>query len=135
MDGLPTLTAFPSRHLSSCAALSLPLLEALLLQRHPHRARPDAFRGVEVAQARATNRFLPEAHTAVPGTWAVAPDAERAEGLLFVYPRQPALVRAYLARGARRVMREWGEEDHEAAGGGAVLEDGEAVMVLQRRAS
>ncbi|KAJ7302306.1 hypothetical protein DFH08DRAFT_75883 [Mycena albidolilacea] len=178
MDGLPTLTASASRHPSSCASLSLPLLdlldavlpppsevtlsvgsgtgllEALFLQRHPHRSSPGYFLGVEVAQARPINRFLPEANTTVVlGTWAVAPgEAERAEGLMFVYPRQPALVRAYLGRATRvrtvvwigprcdvddfvGVMREWGEEDQEATGGRAVVEDGEMVMVFRSRVS
>ncbi|KAJ7017842.1 hypothetical protein C8F04DRAFT_418508 [Mycena alexandri] len=178
MDGLPTLTASASRHPSSCASLSLSLLdlldavlpppseltlsvgsgtgllEALFLQRHPHRSSPASFLGVEVAQARPINRFLPEANTAVVlGTWAVVPgEAERAEGLMFVYPRQPGLVRAYLGRGTtvrtvvwigprcdvddfEGVMREWGEEDQEATGGGAAVEDGEMVMVFRRRVS
>ncbi|KAJ7271291.1 hypothetical protein B0H12DRAFT_1200294 [Mycena haematopus] len=179
MDDLPTLTASASRHSSSCASLSLPLLdlldavmppppaltlsvgsgpgllEALLLQRHPHRCSPRSFLGVDVAQtpapAHPVNRFLPTANTAlVPGTWAVAPEAGSAEGLLFVYPRQPALVHAYLERGTRvrtvvwigprcdvgefeGVMREWGEEDRAATGGGAVVEDGERVLVFRRR--
>ncbi|KAF8192774.1 hypothetical protein K438DRAFT_1969900 [Mycena galopus ATCC 62051] len=178
MPGLPTLTASASRHPSSCASLSLPLLdlldpvlpppsgltlsvgsgtgllEALFLQRHPHRSSPDSFLGVEVAQDRPINRFLPETNTAVVlGTWAVASDkVEHAEGLMFIYPRQPALVRAYLARGTRvrtvvwigprcdvrdfeDVMGEWGEEDQEATAGGAVVEDGEVVSVFRRRAS
>jgi hypothetical protein len=175
MDCVPKLTASTSRHPFSCAALSLPLLdlldavlpppceltlsvgsgtgllEALFLQRHPHRSSPDSFLGVEVSQTRPINRFLPEANTAVvPGTWAIAPS--EAEGLMFVYPRQPGLVRVYLGQGTRlrtvvwigprcdvadfeAVMREWGEEDQGAMRGGALVEDGEMVMVFRRRLS
>jgi hypothetical protein len=32
-------------------------------------------------------------------------------------------------------MREWGEEDQEATGGRAVVEDGEMVMVFRSRVS
>ncbi|KAJ7204304.1 hypothetical protein B0H12DRAFT_1035330 [Mycena haematopus] len=182
MDALPRLTASASRHSSSCASLSLPLLdlldavlppppaltlsvgsgpgllEALLLQRHPHRSSPLSFLGVDVAQPRArptVNRFLRTVNTAlVPGTWAVALEATRAEGLLFVYPRQPALVWAYLARGRSErvrtvvwigprcdvaefggVMAEWGEEDRGATRGAAGVEDGEKVLVFRRRGS
>ncbi|KAF7352030.1 hypothetical protein MVEN_01165300 [Mycena venus] len=130
------------------------LLEALFLQRYPHRSSPDSFLGVEVTQTRPINRFLPAANTIVVlGTWAVAPgEAECAEGLMFVYPRQPTLVRAYLERGTRvrtvvwigprcdvgdfeGVMMEWGEQDQEATRGGAVVEDGEVAMVFRRRVS
>ncbi|KAJ6496253.1 hypothetical protein C8R45DRAFT_156183 [Mycena sanguinolenta] len=178
MENLPTLTALPLRHPSSCASLSLPLLdlldavlppaskltlsvgsgtgllEALLLSRHPHRVSPTSFLGIEVAQPRPVNRFLPpENAAAVLGTWAVAPDAERAEGLMFVYPRQPGLVRAYLERGTSvrtvvwigprcdvddfvDVLREWGEEEDQAARvGGPVVEDGEMMLVFRRRMS
>ncbi|KAF7364311.1 hypothetical protein MSAN_01091100 [Mycena sanguinolenta] len=177
MNALPSLTNSPSRHPSSCASLSLPLLdlldaalpspseltlsvgagagllEALLLQRYPHRASPTSFLGVEITQSRPVNRFLPPENTAVVlGTWAIAPDAERAEGLMFVYPRQPGLVRAYLERGMgvrtvvwigprcdvddfATVLREWGDEDQGAMAGGAVVEDGEMVLVFRRRVS
>ncbi|KAJ7824755.1 hypothetical protein B0H14DRAFT_3088706 [Mycena olivaceomarginata] len=162
MDCVPKLTASTSRHPFSCASLSLPLLdlldavlpppceltlsvgsgtgllEALFLQRHPHRSSSDSFLGVEVSQTRPINRFLPEANTAVvPGTWAIAPS--EAEGLMFVYPRQPGLVRVYLGQGTRlRTVvwigpREWGEEDQGAMRGGALVEDGEMVMVFRRR--
>ncbi|KAJ7107844.1 hypothetical protein C8R44DRAFT_885241 [Mycena epipterygia] len=79
MDGLPMLTASASRHPSSYASLSLPLLDLLdavlpppseltlsvgsgtgllkalskrfesFLQHQPHRSSPDSFLGVEVA--------------------------------------------------------------------------------------
>ncbi|KAK3378844.1 hypothetical protein B0T24DRAFT_610148 [Lasiosphaeria ovina] len=135
------------------------LLEALLLLHHPHRAsaNPVSLYGVEVDTpgcAAPVNRFLPEPNAAVvPGTWAVAREAaaEAAEGLLFVYPRQPALMRTYLLRGANvhvavwigpkcdldeftAPLREWGDEDVDVGGRFPVLvENGEAVVVFRRR--
>ncbi|KAJ7337563.1 hypothetical protein DFH08DRAFT_1014760 [Mycena albidolilacea] len=127
MDCVPKLTASTSHHPFSCASLSLPLLdlldtvlpppseltlsvssgtglfEALFLQHHSHHSSPDSFLGVEISQTHPINRFLPEAKSAVvPSTWAIAPgEAERAERLMFVYPRQPGLVQAYLGQGTR----------------------------------
>ncbi|KAK1773531.1 hypothetical protein QBC45DRAFT_75023 [Copromyces sp. CBS 386.78] len=98
---LPTLTTYPSRHPTSCASLSLPLLsllnrvlpppptlslsigsgpgllEALFLHQYPSRSA--SFYGVEVApphsqlkQGKEVNTWLPEQNTVtVPGTWAV----------------------------------------------------------------
>ncbi|KAK0636469.1 hypothetical protein B0T17DRAFT_480704, partial [Bombardia bombarda] len=135
------------------------LLEALLLHHHPRRAgaSPASFYGVEVAgpssppPTQQVNRFLPEPNAVVvAGTWAVANEA--AEGLLFVYPRQPGLVQAYLERGAGRVrvavwigpkcdldeftrpLRAWGVEDGgSGSADGRVVEEGEAVVVFRRR--
>ncbi|KAK0715217.1 hypothetical protein B0H67DRAFT_600909 [Lasiosphaeris hirsuta] len=131
------------------------LLEALLLHHYPARAGTDPITlyGIEVAAAAAAapgpvNRFLPEPHAlVVPGTWAVAPEGVlcRAEGLVFVYPRQAGLVGRYL-RGERvRVvvwvgprcdleemttpLRAWGEVKGEGEG---LVEDGEAVLVFRR---
>ncbi|KAJ7628977.1 hypothetical protein FB45DRAFT_834981 [Roridomyces roridus] len=170
MDSLPTLTSSPLRHPSSCASLSIPLLEllnailptppaltlsvgsgpglleALFLERHPHRT--NSFLGVEVrvTHPRTVNRFLPDLNVVVvPGTWAIAPEAARAEALLFVYPRQPGLISVYLERakevrtvvwiGSRcdvrdfvSVLREWGEESVTASEG--LVEEGEVVMVF-----
>lgn len=191
---LPDLTSpnvdQPLRHQSSCASLSLPLLnllndvlpappsltlsvgsgpgllEALLLGHFPSRAillpaetrggedEDDvqfkaSFYGVEV---KGVNRFLADDNViTVPGTWAIAEEAKTAEGLLFVYPRQPGLLRSYLGGeggedvrvvawiGPRcdldefvGVLGEWGVED-AVAGRGKLVEDGEAVVVYRRR--
>jgi hypothetical protein len=124
MEPLPNLSRSPTRHSSSCASLSLPLLalldatlppppaltlsvgcgagllEALLLQRHPRRA--DSLIGVEVVAEVPVIRYLPEQATSVVGgTWAVANEVGVAEGLMFVYPRSVSLVREYLRRGEK----------------------------------
>jgi len=196
---LPDLTspgvASPLRHQSSCASLSLHLLnllnavlphppsltlsvgsgpgllEALLLHQFPSRAAlipieaPDdhdddddvqpkaSFYGVEV---KGVNRFLPNDNViTVPGTWAIAELSKTAEGLLFVYPRQPGLLRSYLGREGVRVvvwigprcdleefvrpLEDWGVEDVGVGrfmvgeGGEKVVEDGEVVVVYRRR--
>ncbi|KAH7630521.1 hypothetical protein B0T09DRAFT_121380 [Sordaria sp. MPI-SDFR-AT-0083] len=98
---LPIITTTPSRHPTSCASLSLPLLsllnrvlpppptlslsigsgpgllEALFLHHYPQRA--SFFYGVEVApplsqlkEGKEVNTWLPEQNTVtVPGTWAL----------------------------------------------------------------
>ncbi|KAK0620140.1 hypothetical protein B0T14DRAFT_224628 [Immersiella caudata] len=136
MKTLPALTSLPTRHPQSCASLSLPLLtllnsilprppaltlsigsgpgllEAAFLQQYPERgAAPTSFYGVEVVTAPASppvNRFLPEQNSlVVSGTWAVAGEAEEAEGLVFVYPRQSGLVARYLGVGKMVTVVVW----------------------------
>jgi hypothetical protein len=95
------------------------------------------------------NRFLPEQNSlVVSGAWAVAREAEEAEGLAFVYPRQPGLIARYLDVG--KVVRlvvwvgpkcdeeemcgplgHWGIK--EEVGGEGVVEDGETVAVYRKR--
>lgn len=57
--------------------------------------------GVEVRSSPTTapvNRYLPEQHaTTVRGTWELSPLLETTNTLLFVYPRDPALVSRYLS--------------------------------------
>ena len=94
----------------------------------------------------------------VSGTWAIAEQAKAAEGLLFVYPRQPGLLRSYLERGSGSAVRvvvwigprcdldeftsplnDWGVEDVAVGrstpgkGTGKLVEDGEDVVVYRRR--
>ena len=180
MATVPQLTDRPTRHPQCCASLSLPLLalldaalprppsvtlsvgsgpgllEALLLACYPSRAGVDpvvSFYGVEVVTpAEPVNRFLPSPNAVVVlGTWAVAREADAAEGLLFVYPRQETLIAAYLTRAtSARVavwvgprcdvgemtvsLRQWGEEDEDKTlQAGSAVEEGEAVMVFRRR--
>lgn len=57
--------------------------------------------GVEVRSSPTTapvNKYLPEHHyTTVRGTWELSPLLETADTLIFVYPRDPALVSRYLS--------------------------------------
>ncbi|RAL10937.1 uncharacterized protein BO97DRAFT_108335 [Aspergillus homomorphus CBS 101889] len=110
-----TLTPTPQTHPTSCLALSstltsylahiLPntpdftlsigsgsgLLEALITHRHPDVV----VEGVEVSAD--VNRYLEELDLhVVPGTWEVHSRAARARAWMFVYPREPALIRRYL---------------------------------------
>ncbi|KAK4663219.1 hypothetical protein QC763_606705 [Podospora pseudopauciseta] len=170
---LPQLSTSPIRHPSSCCSLSLPLLslldtilppppslalsigsgpgllEALLLHHYP--ARSNSIYGVEVSAPKPVNVFLPEQNTlTVTGTWAVVDSGllKEAGALLFVYPRQPSLVQAYLARwegeivvwiGPRADMEEFGpvfdewavDKEGEDMRKGAV-EAGEGVWVYRR---
>ncbi|KAK4448417.1 hypothetical protein QBC34DRAFT_465823 [Podospora aff. communis PSN243] len=176
MPSLPKLTHLPTRHPRSCASLSLPLLaflndtlppppaptlsvgsgpgllEAAFIHQYPKRsAAPISFYGIEVSTDPASppvNRFLPEQSSlVVPGTWAVAREAEEAEGLVFVYPRQPGLIARYLdaGKGVRVVvwigprcdeeemcepLRRWGVEEEVDEG---LVEEGERVVVYRRR--
>ncbi|KAH8901300.1 hypothetical protein GQ53DRAFT_775894 [Thozetella sp. PMI_491] len=123
---LPPLSALPTRNPSSCASLSVELLdlldanlpappgvtlsvgsgpgllEALFLERHPYRASGGSFFGVEVASNPPVNRFLPQGHTlVVPGTWAIADKAPTAKALIFVYPRETKLLAEYLSQGTQ----------------------------------
>ncbi len=170
---LPRLGNSPTRYPASCVSLSanlidflnlvLPsppsvtlsvgsgpgLLEALLLREYRHRADTKSFFGVEVLAQTPVNRYLPEDNLiVVPGTWAVASEAQAAAACIFVYPRQPSLVAEYLNRGTRlRIviwigpkgdkneyyerLSEWGTEDHRAVEDIALGESEE--MVLFRR--
>jgi hypothetical protein len=128
---LPTLGPSPARHPHCCLSLSLPILAAILsrlpaacplalsvgsgsglLEQLLRRANPRLdLHGAEVA-AGAQNAYLPADRVRrVAGTWQVcAPLAARASAWLFVYPRSPALVRAYLdgtARAARLEVVLW----------------------------
>ncbi|KAI7537162.1 hypothetical protein KC331_g11068 [Hortaea werneckii] len=68
------------------------LLEAMLLK---HSEKPLDLFGVEVSSC--VNKHLPPDRMArVPSTASLHPDAMLASSLMFVYPRMPALVTAYL---------------------------------------
>lgn len=80
------------------------LLEAALIAHAAAASRPPrlTIEGVEVRQPESqvpVNRYLPEPfyHT-VRGTWDVSPrlNDDALTGLMFVYPRQPALVSRYV---------------------------------------
>ena len=115
MVNLPKLSGCPLRHADCCSSLStsiisalrdfipsLPrislsigsgsgLLESLLLQDH----RNSGLFGVEVSAQ--VNKYLPEDRLhIVKGTWDLDPAAWYAEAWLFVYPREPHLLRKYL---------------------------------------
>ncbi|KAK3935435.1 hypothetical protein QBC46DRAFT_271756 [Diplogelasinospora grovesii] len=135
------------------------LLEALFLARYPHRASAGSFMGIEVATPKGTrpvNRFLPQDNViVVPGSWALPDDellGNDTEALLFVYPRQPSLVKAYLNSQNVKVvvwigpkcdldafvptLLDWGELDQEGIEEdqtGKVVEGGEAIMVFRRK--
>ncbi|KAK4171387.1 hypothetical protein QBC36DRAFT_391148 [Triangularia setosa] len=169
---LPKLSTAPTRHSSSCCSLSLPLLsllntllppprlalsigsgpgllEALLLHHYPNRS--NNFYGVEVSAPKPVNIFLPEQNTlTVTGTWAVIDNGllRDAGGLLFVYPRQPSLVRAYLENwkgevvvwiGPRAdveefgpVFEEWGGGEKGQDMGMGLVDEGEGVWIYRR---
>lgn len=59
-----------------------------------------AMEGVEVRtpdDAKPVNRYLPDdKHSEVRGSWELSPRLSHAGALLFVYPREPALVAKYL---------------------------------------
>ncbi|RMY47706.1 hypothetical protein D0863_15572 [Hortaea werneckii] len=68
------------------------LLEAMLLK---HSEKPLDVFGVEVSSC--VNKHLPPDRLAkVPSTTSLHPDAMLASSLMFVYPRMPALLTAYL---------------------------------------
>lgn len=81
------------------------LLEAHLLNHLTSISGPSStkftLQGVEVRSSPTTapvNKYLPEHHsTTVRGTWELSPLLEAADTLLFVYPRDPALVSRYLS--------------------------------------
>jgi hypothetical protein len=116
---LPTLDSNLTHHPDSCLGLSLPLIEqtarllphkprtivsvgsgtglfeALLLQHDPKLI----LYGVEIASNPPVNKYIPEQYTeTVGGTWGLCPLAESAAAYMFVYPRNPKLVREYLSR-------------------------------------
>ncbi|KAK5657647.1 hypothetical protein OQA88_2719 [Cercophora sp. LCS_1] len=178
MDSLPAVEIVPTRYPQSCASISLylfllldrflpappklalsvgsgpGLLEAMFLAASPGRVtEPVSFYGVEVATSEGqqpVNRYLPEQNTlTVPGTWAVAGDVlDETEGLLFVYPRSPALIKEYLDKGKgvkvaiwigpncdiaemTAPLGSWGV-DQKVWQSEEILEGGEAVMVFER---
>lgn len=80
------------------------LLEAHLLNHLsslPNSTSRFTVQGVEVRSsptAAPVNKHLPEQHsTTVRGTWELSPLLKSADTLLFVYPRDPELIRRYLA--------------------------------------
>lgn len=136
------------------------LLEAHLLNHlspQPRSTSPFTVRGVEVRSSPAAapvNKYLPEHHSVtVRGTWELSPFLKSADTLLFVYPRDPELVRRYLAArpaSLRLVLwlgprADWevfggrfqgleGFEDVETIEGGtAGVADFEMVAVVRRR--
>jgi hypothetical protein len=76
------------------------LLEAYLLSRWTEDLSYDInIEGVEVFSDPPVNRYLPEEATnVVTGTWDISTRAVDATALLFVYPRQPDLVKKYMKR-------------------------------------
>jgi hypothetical protein len=80
------------------------LLEAYLLRAFAelpisHSHHDLSVEGVEVASGTLSpvNKYLPEECTyVVKGTWDICPGLTTASTLMFVYPRQPALVAKYL---------------------------------------
>lgn len=136
------------------------LLEARLLTHLaslPNSASKFTIQGVEVRSsptAASVNKYLPEQHSAtVRGTWELSPLLKSADTLLFVYPRDPELVRRYLtSRPASLRLVLWlgphadwevfggcfqGLEGFEDVGviegGTAGVADFEMVAVVQRR--
>ncbi|PYH47878.1 uncharacterized protein BP01DRAFT_335514 [Aspergillus saccharolyticus JOP 1030-1] len=70
------------------------LLEALISYRHPDIT----VEGVEVRAD--VNRYIDELDmNLVPGTWGLCERAAAARAWMFVYPREPGLVRRYLESG------------------------------------
>ncbi|KAK0671622.1 hypothetical protein QBC41DRAFT_384717 [Cercophora samala] len=171
---LPALSTTPVRHPSSCCSVSLPLisllntllptpprltlsigsghglLEALLLHHYPTRSR--SFYGVEVSAPTPVNLFLAEQNTlTVAGTWGMVDDGllAEADGLMFVYPRQPSLARAYLEKwkgevvvwiGPRAdieefgpVFEKWGGGKEGKDMGAGMVDEGEGVWVYRGR--
>ncbi|KAF2139693.1 uncharacterized protein K452DRAFT_310599 [Aplosporella prunicola CBS 121167] len=116
---LPPLLPAPTHHADCCLSLSAPLLHALaqhlpktgavlsvgsgsgLLEAHLAARLGRPVHGADVANANlsdaaALNRYLPdECAWPVHGTWDLCPLAQHAPAWLFVYPREPALVRRY----------------------------------------
>ncbi|KZL85895.1 hypothetical protein CI238_07735 [Colletotrichum incanum] len=162
---LPQLTNEPQTLPDCCLSLSLPLLRELhgYLPPSPHLtlsigsgtglvegllhsfASPYALNLVSVEIAPSPNRYH-TAHRTVPGTWALDPLAKEAKAWVFVYPKQVALVKEYMAAFSREGSAEtvmyvgprtdwddfrdafkgfasqfefWGEERMEAVGGRA----------------
>lgn len=114
---LPQLAFEAQTFPDSCLSLSIPLLNAIrarlppapavtlsigsgtglveaLMQSLPRQPCPLNLVSVEVAPS--PNKYHAP-HRTVPGTWALEPLAEEAAAWLFVYPKQVALVRAYMA--------------------------------------
>ncbi|KAF9871157.1 hypothetical protein CkaCkLH20_11326 [Colletotrichum karsti] len=112
---LPQLTNSPQTIPDSCLSLSTPLLAAIhaclppapalvlsigsgtglveaLLQALP----PPPLNLVSVEVAPSPNKYHAP-HRTVAGTWALEPLAKEAGAWVFVYPKQVALVRAYMA--------------------------------------
>ena len=120
-DGVK-LTRSPTYTAACCAALSVPLIDALLahLPRSPSLVLSVGcgsgllerlllknaginlnLQGVEVTSA-AVEHLPDKLCLWVLSTTAVHPEVQLASSLLFVYPRAPALVDAYLNAGIRR---------------------------------
>ncbi|KAL0941648.1 uncharacterized protein CTRU02_204411 [Colletotrichum truncatum] len=114
---LPQLTNEAQTITDSCLSLSIPLLRAIhacvprapaislsigsgtglveaLLQSLPDQPYPINLVSVEVAPS--PNKYHAP-HRTVPGTWALDPLASEAGAWLFVYPKQVALVKEYMA--------------------------------------
>ncbi|KAJ5815448.1 hypothetical protein N7474_007225 [Penicillium riverlandense] len=142
----PPITKTPTRHPTTCLAVSTPLLSTLrrilpqkplftlsigsgaglleaLLAQHDHDhdlSATIAVEGVEVGSA--VNRYIPEQDMhVVPGAWAVSGRALAAAAWLFVYPRDVGLVARYLNISRGRD----GERDLESGSGGGGRGEGE----------
>lgn len=128
-----------------------------------HNHIQGSFYGVEVRNAKSVNRFLPQENMiTVPGTWALPGEhiLSRAEGLLFIYPRQTGLIWLYLEKCANlqtvvwigprcdedefmKPLGDWGvrvgDEEFRTDGDGdgekrlKFVEDGEVVVVYRKR--
>ncbi|OCK76254.1 hypothetical protein K432DRAFT_408330 [Lepidopterella palustris CBS 459.81] len=114
---LPALTITPTHYPCCCLSLSTLLINqtTLLLPTAPqtvlsigsgtglfeayllaHSPTLD-LAGIEVCSSPPINKYLPEQHTStVAGTWDITPLSRTATTWIFVYPRSPHLVTAYL---------------------------------------
>jgi hypothetical protein len=112
---LPSLTENPTLYPNCCLSLSTPLLTHLasLLPKHPHFTisigsgsgllealitthHPDVrVEGVEVNSS--VNLYIEEQDmNVVTGTWELCSRASQAKAWMFVYPREPKLVKKYI---------------------------------------
>ncbi|KAK2058619.1 hypothetical protein LY76DRAFT_493401, partial [Colletotrichum caudatum] len=86
----------PAPHLTLSIGSGTGLLEGLLHDLASSSSSSSTLNLVSVEVAPSPNRYH-AAHRTVPGTWALDPLAAEARAWLFVYPKQVALVRGYVA--------------------------------------